>query len=219
MKKAFIVAFAALFTLAIASVQAQELFYLTKKGAVAEYEGKDSSGVVDSYTLTTVTDVDIVDGRNYTLSYTNETFNNKHKRTQKPTPEPVVVRNGVRQAPSKVEGIKMSGTLPFYPTDLSVGYKSSFKITMKLLMGLAKANVEGKYEVTERETITTRAGSFDCFKIETIMTVVIKDDEIEHRQDIMKTISWIAAGVGEVRSEMRDPEGKLMMTEELISLK
>jgi hypothetical protein len=214
MKKTLFLAFATLFTFVAASVQAQELFYLTREGAVAEYETKDSLGLVTSYTQITITDVAITDARNHTISHTTQTFDNKHKPSGKPSSEPTVVRDGVVQMPSKVEGRKITWTrMPSHKADLSIGKEFISEFSMRVMMIKTTMTVKGK--VIARETITTPAGSFDCYKIETNTKLTAMGES----GDMMKAVSWVSAGIGDVKTETYGPEGKLMMTQELISLK
>ena len=76
-----------------------------------------------------------------------------------------------------------------------------------LSINITNRKIEGK------ETITTPAGSYDCFKMtydiesKTVMTVK------------MKGIDWFAENVGTVRSESLDKNGKLQGYTVLESIK
>jgi hypothetical protein len=213
MKKIMIVAFAALFTLAVTfSTQAQTPFFLDKVGAVAEYVVKNPKGKVTSYTRSTVTEIDAQDAGNLTVTYTGETFDKDHKSLTAPITMTTIIRDGVVEiAPNNTFGMEITGTVPSYPANLSVGQEFEYEYFIKM-MGM-KVTTTSKEKVTAHEEVTTPAGSFDCYKIEADMTV-----KMGITQNV-KTVTWIAAGVGNVKIETYDSKGKLQTTQELISLK
>jgi hypothetical protein len=210
MKKLLILA---LFALAFTSTRAKTPYHLNKEGAVADYVTKDAEGKVTSYSRVTATEVNITDDRNYTITTTNESFDADHKPTEKPNSVSVVVRDGVTEMPTRIQNKKITWVkYPSQKDDLSVGQEFDYEFSIKV-MGI-KVTTIGKEKVTAQENITTPVGTFDCYKIETDMTMRM----IGHNQN-MKMVEWKSAGVGTIKSETRDPEGELMMTTELISLK
>lgn len=213
MKKILTSAFAALLTVVIsASAQAQTPFFLNKQGAVAEYAVKTPDGSVMSYARSTVTGIDAVDARNYTVSYTVEAFDGNHSPMTAPMPMTTVIRDGVVEMAPNMMGMEIEGTVPSYPADLSVGREFEYEFLIKM-MGM-EVSTAAKEKVSARESLTTPAGTFDCFKIESDMVVTTMG-----QTQNMKTVAWISAGVGNVKTETRDGAGNLQMTQELVSLK
>lgn len=213
MKKILSLAFATLLTLAIVgSVRAQTPFFLNKQGAVAEYAVKTPDGSVMSYARSTVTGIDTVDERNYTVSYNVEAFDGSRNPLAAPMPMTTAIKNGVVEMSPNTMGMEISGKVPSYPADLKVGQEFEYDFSIKM-MGMDVAT-KGKENVVARENITTPAGTFDCFKIEADVTV----QTMGQTQNV-KTISWISGGVGNVKTETRDGAGNLQMSQELVSLK
>jgi hypothetical protein len=213
MKKTMISAFAALFTLVtLASASAQTPFFLNKKGAVAEYVIKTPDGNVMSYARTTVTGIDATDDRNYTVSYTAEVLDGSRSPMTAPMEMTTVVKDGAVEMAPNAMGMEITGELPSYPANLSVGQTFNYEYFIEM-MGM-KVSTSATEKVTAREKVTTPAGTFDCFKIETDQIVSAMGQKQE-----LKSISWISAGIGNVKSETRDGAGALQMTQELVSLK
>lgn len=213
MKRNISLVFAALLALAVvAPAQAQTPFFLSKEGAVAEYAVKTPDGSVMSYARSTVTGIDATDASNYTVSYNVEAFDGSRNPLAAPMPMTTVIRNGVVEMSPNMMGMEISGTVPAYPADLKVGQEFTYDFSVKM-MGMDVAT-KGKEKVVGRENVTTPAGTFDCYKIESDVTV----NTMGQSQN-MKTVSWISAGVGNVRTETRDGAGNLQMSQELVSLK
>jgi hypothetical protein len=213
MKNVFSAAFAALFTLVfVASAQAQTPYFLNKTGAVAEYEVKGPDGSVMSYARSTVTAIDATDSSNYTVSYTAEALDASRNPLTQPMPMTTKVTNGtVEMAPNSM-GMEIEGTVPQYRANLAVGDQMEYSFTIKM-MGM-NVPTAGKEKVLARENLTTPAGTFDCLKIESSITVTAMG-QVQN----MKTTSWISAGVGTVKMETRDGAGNMQMVQELVSLK
>jgi hypothetical protein len=214
MKKLFPAALAALLlALTIStSAQAQIPFLLNKVGAVAEYETKGSDGSVLAITRMTVTKIDSADERNYTVNANMETFDANRQPVTAPIATTTKVQNGAVVITSSMPGVEAEGTFPTFPADMNVGYEHEYSSTVKM-MGMS-ATTSGKDRVVARESLTTPAGTFDCFKIESDVTV----NTMGQNQN-MKTVTWLSAGVGTAKMEIRDGAGSMQMTQELVSLK
>ena len=213
MKKIITVAFAAIFASTIAvSAQAQKPFFLDKQGAEAEYVLKDAKGAVTSYTKSVVTAIEATDAKNFTVTYSSEVFDKNHKSLAAPVASTITVKDGAVETTPIMEGVEIEGTLPAYPAELSVGQVMEYSFSMKT-MGI-KSTTSGKNTVVAKESVTTPAGTFDCFKVEgeTSSKALMSTTKI-------KTTSWIAAGVGTVKAEIYDGKGKLQSSQELTSLK
>ena len=109
--------------------------------------------------------------------------------------------------------VTIEGDFISLPNDLSVGQSLSDatgKVTvdmsamkMKMDMAFTERNVELK------ETLTTTAGSFDCYKVSQ-NTAVTMDMMGMKRTTETSSASWFAKGVGMVRTENYDKKGNLI---------
>lgn len=106
------------------------------------------------------------------------------------------------------------GPWQFAPNDgggirppLSVGKTWSFKSTDVNPSAGARFERTGTSKVTAQETITTRAGTFETFKIET--TAESRDSKIPTRTSLYETQSWFAPAINRwaKRSFIRRSEG------------
>ncbi|MDR2894422.1 MAG: hypothetical protein LBU97_03050 [Alistipes sp.] len=218
MKKIIATPLAALLTLTFtfafaASAQAQnDPFLLFKEGAVAEYEIKGPGGAVLSYARSTVTAIDRTDDRNFTITINAEAMGPDRKAVAPATAMTSVVKNGTVMVAPNTMGMEIEGTLPSYPSDMAVGYTHEYSFTIKM-MGM-DAVTSGIEKAVARESVTTPAGTFDCVKTESAMTVKVMGQTQQ-----MKVVSWIARGVGAVKTETHDNAGSLMASQTLVSLK
>jgi hypothetical protein len=213
MKSFFPVALAAIFAVtATVQAQTQKPFFLAQKGAEAEYTNKDAKGEVTSYTKSVVTGLSSADATNCTITFSAEVFDKNHKSMMAPVSSTITVKDGATSIVPVMEGIEIEGTLPSYPINLSVGQTLEYSFSTKT-MGM-KATTSGKNTVLAKENVTTPAGTFDCYKIEGEVSTKAMMSTTK-----FKTVSWIAAGVGTVKSETSDANGKLLSKQELVSLK
>ena len=214
MKKIFAIALVMCCAFSTASVMAAEPFFLAKVGAEAEYALKDAKGNVTSYVKTVVTEVNKKDDKNYTISFTSEVFDKNKKSIAKPVASTTEVVNGaiVNDPSATMQGAKVEGTFPSFPDELSVGQVMEYSYTIK--MGVSKTTVTGKNTVAAKESVSTEAGSFDCYKVESEVNTKV----MMQKSDI-KTTSWYAKGVGAVKTETYDSKGKLETSMELIAYK
>jgi hypothetical protein len=103
----------------------------------------------------------------------------------------------------------ITGTDIELPNDLAVGQNlADANINMKLNMGGVNMNMNIETvnrKVEARESITTPAGTFDCFVIssETKSKMMMANNTFPSRM-------WLAEGVGMVKQETYNKNGKLM---------
>ena len=213
MKKLFSVALAAVFTLTIAaSAQAAEPFFLNKVGAEAEYALKDAKGEVTSYTKSVVTALSSNDPQNCTVTYSAEVFDKNRKSLASPMTSTVTIKDGAVDTTPVMDGVEIEGTLPSYPATLSVGQVMEYSFSMKV-MGM-KTTTSGKNTVVAQESVTTPAGTFNCYKIESETSSKAMLQTVK-----AKSVSWIAEGIGTVKTETYDGKNKLQSTMELVAKK
>ena len=111
----------------------------------------------------------------------------------------------------------ITGTNVELPNDLQVGQSlKDANMNMAIDMGGMKMNMSIDMlnrKVDKKESITTPAGTFDCFALS-------YDSEMKMGMKItFKIKEWIAEGVGVVKSESYNKNGKLMGYSELTSFK
>ncbi|MDR2920577.1 MAG: hypothetical protein LBV72_14590 [Tannerella sp.] len=219
MKRFFISALCTILFVSFNNIQAQDLFFLDKEGAEAEYAIKDAKGNITSYAKTIVTKVDKKDAKNFTITYTSEAFDkNKKSYAAAVTVTTEIVDGKIKQDPVASMGeaganAEFTGTYPEFPSELSVGQEFGvYEYTLKMSGMSTKAS--GKSKVTAQESITTDAGSFDCYKVESEST-----SKVMMTTTNINTTAWYAKNVGAVKTETYDKKGKLMSAMELVSLK
>ncbi len=110
--------------------------------------------------------------------------------------------------------IDISGTDLELPNDLSIGQQlSDANVTMKVSMGGMNMNTTVDLvnrKVEKQESVTTPAGTFDCYVIYTdnkIKAVMVKNS--------FPSRVWFAEGVGMIKQESYNKSGKLIGSTEL----
>ncbi|PHQ59748.1 MAG: hypothetical protein COC08_08300 [Maribacter sp.] len=113
-------------------------------------------------------------------------------------------------------GMKMdiSGTDIELPNNLSVGQElSDANVTIKMNMSGIKMNIsvnQTNRRVEKKETVTTPAGTFDCYLLTENTTSKTMGANIE-----MMSKLWLAEGIGMVKQETYKKNGNLMSRSEL----
>lgn len=216
-----------LFTLIL---NAQETFFPTKTGTVLTYKSFDKKDKLLGIIKYTVKNVNI-SGSNVDITYLCESFDAKEKLLFK---EDITIhqkgdvlymdmsnfvnkaafqQNGQMPASLEVKGNNMEIPLNPKPGDKL----ADAKVEMSMKMGFVSMKILA--ELTNRtvnsiEDITVTGGTFKCFKFScdfTSSAMGIKTNG--------KNISWYAKGIGTVKTESYDKDGKLMSRMELVEVK
>jgi len=200
------------------SIQAQDPFFFNKKGMVLEYSNADAKGKIESYSKSTVKDINKKDAKNYTVTYSTEVFDKNKKSLAAPIDVSIDVVDGVitfdpiASMGDAGKNAEFKGTYSTFPSNLEVGQNvGDYSYTLKM-MGMT-TSVNGSGKVTAKESITTPAGSFDCYKVESEVSTKAMLNTTK-----IVTTSWYARGVGSVRTETYDKKGKLLSVQELVAL-
>ena len=107
---------------------------------------------------------------------------------------------------------EIEGTALAFPEKLEVGTEME-DANITFTMGPMKGSMDiYDRKVTAKETITTSAGSFECYKIE----YATKFKMLIGMQ--IKAVQWIAPKVGLIKSESYNKKGKLVGTSVLTNL-
>jgi hypothetical protein len=105
-----------------------------------------------------------------------------------------------------------------FPNNISVGQKlSDGSATLTMAMGAMTMTTEIKMinrKVTAKESLTTPAGTYDCFKIEYDIETAMMGMKVKS-----KAAMWLAKGVGTVKTQTFDEKGQLLGYSLLTSVK
>lgn len=207
--------------LTVLGMSAQEPFFLHKEGVKLTYVDKDKKGKINSYTETTATKV-TGDADNCTVTYSMMVMDNKKNPVLKqPMTQTFEVKNGtVTYDPKSLVGQIMEGMqvtvtgTPFQlPSNVKVGDTfGDYTITLNLAGIKTNTEVTGVKAVAE-ETLDVNGTSIDCVVIEN--TTVSK--VIGIKQTTIQKI-WYGHGIGPVKTNMYNKKGKLMTSQELVSI-
>ena len=207
--------------LTVLGMSAQEPFFLHKECVKLTYADKDKKGKINSYTETTATKV-TGDADNCTVTYSMMVMDNKKNPVLKqPMTQTFEVKNGtVTYDPKSLVGQIMEGMqvtvtgTPFQlPSNVKVGDTfGDYTITLNLAGIKTNTEVTGVKAVAE-ETLDVNGTSIDCVVIEN--TTVSK--VIGIKQTAIQKI-WYGHGIGPVKTNMYNKKGKLMTSQELVSI-
>ena len=113
--------------------------------------------------------------------------------------------------------VTVEGDAIFYPSDIKPGsVMPDGKVTAKINTGgftmLTMYVILSNRKCVAIDSVTTPAGTFECYKI-------TQDVEAKAIMKVLSTeISWIAEGVGLVKSESYDKKGKLLSSSQLTKI-
>jgi hypothetical protein len=211
------------------SLQAQDCtkFFPVGEGDVMEFSHYDAKGKLESTSKHTIKESH-EDGQTFYWTTLFQTFKPNGKMESENTAEmscsgsefKLDMRSMMNSAQMQgMEGMDVSieGGDMVFPGTLTVGQAlpdASMKITASMngmtLMSMSM-NITNR-KVVAKETITTPAGTFDCFKLE---------EDVDMKSIVSykgHNVSWMAAGAGMVKSMSYDSKGALVSRTELTKL-
>lgn len=204
-------------------------YYPMEEGASFQYTMYNKKGKTEGVTDYTITKVDSNGGTTsatFDIKFTDdkgkEVFNSNYNIS--------CSGNGIKidyeslfpsQMKQQFEDMNMemdiSGTDIQIPNDLSVGKDlEDANISVSMSMGSIKMNTtvdQTNRKVETKESITTPAGTFDCYLITETTTSKTMGATIE-----MNNKLWLAEGIGMVKQESYKKNGDLMTRMELTKL-
>lgn len=223
--------FALLITMLFANqfVNAQEAcskFYPMAEGSSFQYTISNKKGKVEGVTDYVIKDVNTSGGSTnatFDIKFTDE----KGKEVFKTDYQISCSDNGIKidynsLVPSQMMaqyedmGVEMdiTGTDIEIPNDLNVGdVLKDANVSVALNMGAMKMNItvdQTNRKILGKETVTTAAGTFDCYVISEDTTSKVMGVTTDMGNKI-----WLAEGVGMVRQESYTKKGDLMSRSEL----
>lgn len=205
-------------------------FLWFKKGTALVYKRTGATGDSLGISTTTIDDVK-QDGDAMVANYTVSLAGGKNiKGTYRCKGDKIYMDtksffqnnfSGLQKAGMEVE---IKNSYVSFPSDMKVGDDlegTSFEMDtkkngiefMKIISEIKERKIGGK------EIVTTPGGSWNCFRLEEVHTTTTEVKGRRISPVISKSTSWFASGVGPVKFETYDANGKLTVRSELIAIK
>lgn len=188
----------------------QEVFYSMTDGSCKEYMNVDSNGNTVSYCIESVKDCHGTPG-NGGLTYSYDFLDAEHKsifKDGKSLDMVVTVSDGETKIKlndlskaAKSENYMTEGDLSTIPADIQVGDELKDSRVGIAVSFFKSHNLYTNRKVTGKETLTTPAGTFDCFIVECVSFPREKKASVFSR-------SWISLGIGVVKQEIVPQDGE-----------
>ncbi len=195
-------------------------FYPVKKGVVMTYASSTGKGKPASYTRTSITDVQWQDERNYSVTTSSEILDaDKNPMTSAPFTAGAKVENGIvtydpkTMAGQLTEGMEISGDHFFLPDNITVGDRLPDYTMTVSIAGMKTVSENTGITVSGQETVTVSGNQIDCYIIESTVATSALGFKSSMTQKV-----WYGRGIGQVRTESYDKNGKLMSLQELVEL-
>ena len=210
MKKLFFVFVAMFFAV---GMYAQDAYYCLREGAELIYRSTDTKGRETGTTTIGIKAVTGSDG-NYELTQTNEISLSKLNIGKPVTVSASIKDNNVPVAILNCFAYEFTEIGPSIPSTLSVGQELECGTIEWEVMGIKATHTVTSHKVVAQEEITTPAGTYDCFVVEQKYAMKSGFSKSEGMNK-----SWYAKGIGLVKIENYNPKGKLLLTQQLITVK
>jgi hypothetical protein len=198
-------------------------YFAAKVGAVQVVATKDAKGKTTSQTRNTITA--ITGSRSaYAIDYESELLDAKGKPTSKDNPivlnYRVVVANGQLYLDLKgmfgtvesLASVEAHGSVPRIPNDLHVGQTiaDANAAARVSFISYSASWTEGKCEA--EEDVATEAGTFKALKVTQKVNSRVMGIRVDGTLN-----TWYVKGVGSVKTETVDKNGKVISSTELVS--
>ncbi|MDD4141695.1 MAG: hypothetical protein PHR20_02725 [Bacteroidales bacterium] len=194
-----------------------EPFFPVREGAVLTYADKNPKGKVLSYVVYTIEKVETA-GDVISITYQIESLDDNKKLAFPPFYTTIKIEDGYVHfdatscVANLVEGMEVTGRGIILPSNMKAGdVLDDYKI---IITNLGMESVCSNINVSTLESITTDAGTFDCFKVDSSVATKVLFINTSGTTSV-----WYAHGIGDVKTNTYDKKGKLIQTRELVSLK
>ena len=222
---------------AIGILYAQNVFFSMKEGQTLLYAHLDKKGDINNYTRQTVTKIE-GSGQNFSINYVTQLLD-KNRKPIEDNPEftfTITVINNVMELDLNNFGgqianfagalgeasVEITGDKIKLPASLKVGDKlNDARYTITVNMDFAKFTSEvaiTQHECIAIEDIKVPAGAFKCYKLTHNSTATAMANTAMAKTITNKTLTWYASGVGVIKSETYDSDGKLQSGMQLQSI-
>ena len=201
-------------------------FYPLEEGTTFQYTSSDKKGKPEGtvdYTISEVSDNGSATVATFDLKYTDKKGKEIFESNYKITCENGIVRidykslfpTQMMQQYSEMDiEMDINGTDIELPNDLSVGQElADANVSVEMKIGGIKMNTtvdQTDRKVEKKESVTTPAGTYDCYLITETTTSKAMGASFELESKI-----WLAEGVGMVKQESYKKNGDLMSKSEL----
>ena len=199
---------------------AQQGFFSTKPGTVLKWEIHEGNGDLFGYCEETLLSMQ-GDTRDARIQYSYMFYDNAGNSVIGKDPFEFSVSIVSGEPRANVTNISKAiksgdymavGDLSSIPPDITVGSTiPDSKIVVKLLNVFNNSNRYTRREVTGREQVRVKAGTFDCYLVE--------DWEYFSGSGPFRVQSWISRGVGLVRQVIYKKDGTVNQVFDLIEMK
>lgn len=105
-----------------------------------------------------------------------------------------------------------------YPSTIEVGTKMPDLNRENFRVGKIEKNLIKNRTVEAKETIITKAGTFECFKITYVSEIDYTNDNVSMFKSSIKITEWMAIGIGLVKSISEKMNGEIFNRKELIAM-
>ncbi|HZK94818.1 MAG TPA: hypothetical protein VFC67_11465 [Prolixibacteraceae bacterium] len=227
MKKLFLLTGLILFGM---TLSAQETFFPTKEGTVLTYQSFDKKGKESSAVKYTIKNVK-GSGDNIDITYKVESFDAKEEMvfadeiTIQQRGDKMYfdmsnfINKGAFQQNEEIPAtVEVTGNSMEIPVNAVAGQTlPDASVAMSMKMGFI--NMKMSANVTNRkvegwEDLTIKAGTFNCCRFSSDVNATVMGINVK-----TKNTDWYSKGIGMVKSESYDKNGKLQSTTELIEVK
>ena len=110
--------------------------------------------------------------------------------------------------------VSLEGDVPFIPERMAVGMELDCGVINAEVMGMKTVQTITSNKVVGREELTTDAGTFKCYIVEQVYTASVMGMKTN-----AMTRTWYARGLGAIKIETMDKNGKVQQTQLLTGLK
>ena len=203
--------------------ESEYAFFSMKKGNVQVFATKDAKGKITGQTRNTIKEI-TGEPNAFAIHYQSEVLDDKGNPTNKNNPlilnYRIVVKDGVMYLDMKemfgamdgLEGVQVSGTAVKIPNNLAVG-QTLDDAAARVRIGFINCSaVMTEVKCIAIEDVTVEATTFRCHKV----SQKVNSTAMGIRNE-STTITWYAKGMGAIKTETYDKNGKLTSTQELIS--
>jgi ElaB/YqjD/DUF883 family membrane-anchored ribosome-binding protein len=203
--------------------ESEYAFFSMKKGNVQVYATKDAKGKITGQTRNTIKEI-TGEPNAFAIHYQSEVLDAKGNPTDKKNPlvlnYRIVVKDGVMYLDMKgmfgamdgLEGVQVSGTTMKIPNNLAAGQRLDDAAARVRIGFINCSAVMTEGQCLAIEDVAVEVATFRCHKV----SQKVNSTAIGIRNE-GTTLTWYAKGVGAIKTESYDKNGKLVSVQELIS--
>lgn len=212
---------------ATAPLFSQESYFPTTKGTRLEYADYNNKGKISTYTIYNITETSGTP-TDMTVTYVMSAMTADRQQVVSDLTTKVDIIEGdvyfdvnsmfasTTSATGDGTGITYEGDGIYIPAQLSEGMElpdSECSLTLNIGIKMTTRVKITDRKVLAKESVTTPAGTFECYKVTQTSTTTVLRKPVTSTQ-----IQWLTPNIGTVKQEIYDNKGKLTTSAELISV-